>query len=145
MCIRTPQFCESLRGSLLSGFISLLLLFLSGCGGSGSVPPQQVLVRISISPSQATVAAGATQLFFASVTGTANHAVTWKVNGTTGGDVTSGTISAAGLYIAPSTIPSPATVTVSALSQADPTKSAAASITISIGVAVSPNSASLNV
>jgi hypothetical protein len=95
--------------------------------------------------SQATVAAGATQFFFSTVTGTANHAVTWKVNGTTGGDATSGTISDTGLYTAPDTIPSPATVTVSALSQADPTKSAAASITIAVGVTVSPNSVSLNI
>ena len=122
-----------------------LLFSLSGCGGSGSVPTQQVLVRVSISPSQATVTAGANQVFFASVTGTANHAVTWKVNGAVGGDATSGTIDVAGLYTAPSTIPNPATVTVAASSQADPTKSGSASITIAVGVAVSPNSVSLNV
>jgi hypothetical protein len=121
-----------------------LLLSLSGCGGGPGAPPP-VLVRVSISPSQATVTAGATQVFFASVTGTANHAVTWKVNGIIGGDVTSGTISGTGLYAAPNTIPAPATVTVSALSQADPTKSAAASITIAVGVTVSPNSVSLNI
>ena len=132
-------------GIVFAALISLLILSLSGCGGSGTVPPQQVLVRVSISPSQATVSAGATQLFFSSVTGTANHAVTWKVNGTTGGDVTSGTISVAGLYTAPTTIPNPATVTVSALSQADPTKSAASSITITVGVSVSPNLVSLNI
>ena len=111
------------RGIVFAALVPLLLL-LPGCGGSGSVPPQQVLVRVSISPSQATVTAGATQFFFASVTGTANRAVTWKVNGTTGGDAASGTISGTGLYTVPNTIPTPATVTVLASSQADPTKMA---------------------
>ena len=122
-----------------------LLLSLPGCGGSGPAPPPPVLIRVSISPTQATVTAGSTQFFFASVTGTANQAVTWKVNGTTGGDATSGTISGAGLYTAPNTIPNPATVTVLAVSQADPTKSSSASITVAVGVTVSPNSASLNI
>jgi hypothetical protein len=133
-------------GVVFAAFVLVLLFSLSGCGGgSGSVPPQQVLVHVSVFPSQATVAAGATQTFFATVTGTANHLVTWKVNGAIGGDATSGTIDSTGLYTAPATIPSPATVTVSALSQADPTKSGAASITIAIGVAVSPNSIPLNI
>src|SRR2546422_765804 len=120
-------------GIVFAALVSLLFS-LSGCGGSGSVPPQQVLVRVSISPSQATVAAGANQLFFASVTGTANHAVTWKVNGTVGGDATSGTIDVTGLYTAPSTIPNPATVTAAASAQADPTRSGNAGGAISGGV-----------
>jgi hypothetical protein len=133
-------------GVVFAAFVPLLLFSISGCGGgSGSVPPQQVLVHVSVFPSQATVAAGATQTFFATVTGTANHLVTWKVNGAIGGDATSGTIDSTGLYTAPATIPSPATVTVSALSQADSTKSGAASITVAIGVAVSPNSVPLNI
>jgi hypothetical protein len=134
----------SARPGIVFAALVPLLTSLSGCGG-GSGPPPQVSVRVSISPSQATVTAGATQVFFASVTGTANHAVTWKVNGTTGGDATSGTISGTGLYTAPTTIPNPATVAVSALSQADPTKSAASSITITVGVTVAPNSVSLNI
>jgi hypothetical protein len=132
-------------GVVFTGFVLLLLFSLSGCGGSGSVPTQRLLVQVSVFPSQATVTAGAIQSFFASVTGTTNHVVTWKVNGAIGGDATSGTIDSAGLYTAPNTIPSPAVVTVSALSQADPSKSAAASVTIAIGVAVSPNSIPLNI
>jgi hypothetical protein len=53
------------------------------------------------------------------------------VNGVTGGDSTHGTISASGLYTAPSAVPNPATVTVTAISQADATKSASATVAIS--------------
>ena len=56
--------------------------------------------------------------FTAAVTGTTNTAVTWQVNGTTGGSTANGTISAMGIYSAPATLPSPATVTVGAVSQA---------------------------
>jgi len=56
--------------------------------------------------------------------------VTWQVNGVTGGNATVGTISSSGLYTAPGVVPNPATVTVTAVSQADATKSAAAQVTI---------------
>jgi hypothetical protein len=91
--------------------------------------------------------AGQNQQFTASVLNTTNAAVTWEVNGTPGGDATHGTISASGLYAAPATVPNPATVTVTAVSQADTTKSGSANVTISappaISVSVSPGAASL--
>src|SRR5207249_10203208 len=87
-------------------------------------------VVISISPIVASVVTSKTQPFTATVTNTTNTAVTWQVNGVTGGDSTHGTISASGLYTAPSAVPNPATLTVSAISQADPTKSASATVTI---------------
>lgn len=101
-------------------------------------------VSVSISPTTASVATGANQQFTATVTGTANTAVTWQVNGTTGGDTTHGTISASGLYTAPAAVPSPATVTVAAVSQADATKSASATVTVTgVSVSISPTSASV--
>ena len=58
-----------------------------------------------------------------------------------------GTITAAGLYSAPATVPTPANVTVTAVSVADTTKSATASVTITglspIGVSVAPSSVNL--
>jgi hypothetical protein len=69
--------------------------------------------------------------FTATVQNTANTSVTWKVNGIVGGNSTVGTISASGVYRAPNSVPNPAVVTVSATSNADPTKSATASVTIS--------------
>jgi hypothetical protein len=41
-----------------------------------------------------------------------------------------GTISASGVYTAPASVPSPATVTVTAVSVQDPTKMASAQVTI---------------
>src|SRR5439155_16038186 len=72
------------------------------------------------------VGAGGTQQFTATVRNTSNTAVTWQVNGVTGGNATVGTISSSGLYTAPA---SPATVTVTAVSQADTTKRAEAHMT----------------
>ena len=60
-----------------------------------------------------------------------NPGVNWKVNGVDGGDDTNGHISAAGLYTAPATVPSPATFSVTAISQADPNQSDSADVTIS--------------
>jgi hypothetical protein len=56
--------------------------------------------------------------------------VTWQVNGTTAGDPTVGIISTSGVYSAPSIVPSPATVTLTAVSAADPTRSGSAQVTI---------------
>ncbi|MES2392372.1 MAG: hypothetical protein V4555_12075, partial [Acidobacteriota bacterium] len=44
--------------------------------------------------------------------------MTWQVNGVTGGTSTTGAISSTGLYTPPATVPSPNTVTITAVSQA---------------------------
>jgi uncharacterized repeat protein (TIGR03803 family) len=85
---------------------------------------------VSVSPSTAQVPATGLQQFSATVLGPSNTAVTWSVNGLGGGNSTVGTISAAGLYTAPTTVPNPATVTVTATSQALPSASSSASLTI---------------
>src|SRR5438270_8931732 len=94
------------------------------------------------------VAAGGTQQFTAMVQNTSNTAVTWQVNGMTGGNATVGTISSSGLYTAPGVVPNPATVTVTAVSQADATKSASAQVTITaattVSVNISPTGAAVN-
>ena len=92
-------------------------------------PPQPV--SVSISPTSAMVRVGKTRAFTATVTNTPNTSVTWKVNGITGGNSTVGFISSLGTYKAPSSVPSPSTVQVTAVSVADPTKSASATVTIS--------------
>jgi hypothetical protein len=78
-------------------------------------------VHIAISPETASVYAGASQQFTATVTGTSNTAVTWSVSDSCG------SISDTGLYTAPLAICSG---TVKATSKADTTKSASASISV---------------
>lgn len=81
---------------------------------------------VTVSPSTATVANFGTQQFTAAVNGSPSSAVTWQVNGTAGGSQTLGFISASGLYVAPSGVPTKSdgkggsvatTVAVSAVSQ----------------------------
>jgi hypothetical protein len=98
-------------------------------------------VGIVVSPSTAMIAPGATQQFTATVQGPTNTAVSWSVNGVAGGNATVGTITDQGLYTAPATIPSPATVSITATSQAVTSLSGSASVTISnASVAVTPSS-----
>jgi Concanavalin A-like lectin/glucanases superfamily len=66
----------------------------------------------------------------APVSGSTNKNLIWKVNGVTGGNLTVGTISILGLYVAPVAVPNPATVTITAVSQADSTKSSSTLVTI---------------
>ncbi len=95
------------------------------------------VVAVSISPTTASVQTTKTQQFTATVTGTSNTAVTWRVNAVTGGNSTVGTVSTSGLYTAPATVPSPATVTVTAISQANTAKSASATVTVTKPITVS--------
>jgi hypothetical protein len=95
-------------------------------GGTSPPPPASV----SITPSSASVNLRATRQFSATVNNSTNQSVTWQVNGVTGGNTTVGQISSSGLYTAPSSPPSPLTVTVRAVSVADSTKSATSTVTI---------------
>jgi len=105
-------------------------------------------VAISLSPNTAQVAVNAQQQFTATVTGSANTAVTWKVSGSGCVGSSCGTISSTGLYSAPSTVPIVSLAAVTATSVADPTKSASASVVIqsttSISVSVTPNPAQVS-
>jgi hypothetical protein len=87
-------------------------------------------IRVSISPTSASLLPGQTQQFTATVSRASNTSVRWYVNGVLGGTASTGTVSANGLYTAPSSNPSQRTVTVAATSVADPYKSASASVTI---------------
>ena len=90
-------------------------------------------VVVSISPTAATVPAGQSQSFAASVTGTTNTAVNWYVSGAQGGDAASGTISN-GVYTAPACGGS-STVQIAAQSVYAPASQASASVTIASGTA----------
>jgi hypothetical protein len=103
-----------------------VLSFAAACGGGGgSAPaPPPAAVSVTLTPSGASLWTGGTQTFTATVSGTANPAVTWSVLEATGG-----TISASGLYTAPATA---GTFHVKATSVADTGKSAQAPVTVSV-------------
>ena len=88
------------------------------------------VVSVAISPSQAVVEINKSQQFTATVLNTPNAGVKWFVNGVEGGNPDTGTITASGLYQGPNQVPIPQNVTIRAVSQADPTKSATASVAI---------------
>jgi serine protease len=89
-------------------------------------------VSISVTPVVANVAVGGTETFTAAVTNSASTAVNWSVNGVVGGNSTVGTISNAGVYTAPVAVPTPAAVTITAVSAVDSTRSAAAMTTVTV-------------
>lgn len=119
---------------LVASLIFLIFGF-AGCGGgSGSAnpgPPVPQAVSISVSPSSGFVGTTQTLQLTVTVTGTTNQTVTWAVNGISGGNTALGTVSSLGLYTAPIQIPNPQQIAVAATSQADPTKSAVATLTVS--------------
>jgi len=86
-------------------------------------------VTITISPTAATLTSGARQQFTATVTGSTNTAVEWQVNQVTGGSAQTGTVSTDGLYTAP-TVTATTTIAVTAISSADTTQSASATVTV---------------
>ncbi len=86
-------------------------------------------VTVAVSPSSASVRAGRSKTFTATVTGAPNT-VTWSVNGLAGGDTVVGSVDGSGQYLAPTAVPNPATVTLRAASSASPTSTASAAITI---------------
>jgi hypothetical protein len=93
-------------------------------------PPPPAAITITIAPTAATLRAGKTKSFTATVQNTSNTAVTWKVNGITGGNSSVGFISSLGTYAAPPMTRQQMIVTISAVSIADPTTSAGASVTV---------------
>jgi hypothetical protein len=88
-------------------------------------------VGITISPTAATIRVNRSRQFTATIQNSSNTSLIWKVNGITGGNPAAGTISSSGVYRAPSSVPRPAVVAVSATAAADQTKTATASVTIS--------------
>jgi hypothetical protein len=104
------------------------------------------VLSISVAPPSVSLVLGASQQFAATVTNAANTAVTWQVEGVSGGSVATGTIDATGLYTAPSTLSaSPTTFTVTAVSAQDLVTASAAQVTVADpnSVAVYPRRAAL--
>jgi len=91
-------------------------------------------VSVSISPTNASVQVGQSKQFSATVSGANSSAVNWLVSGIPGGNSSAGTITSAGLYTAPASVPS-GSVAVTAQSSANPSSSASAGVTVTQPVA----------
>jgi len=111
---------SSTRAFLSLSATLVLTLCLAGCGtgsSSNSAVSNASGVTVTVSGVSGTRLGASTQ-YSAAVTGTTNTAVTWQVNGVTGGSAATGTITATGLYTAPATMPAGSVVTITAVSAA---------------------------
>jgi uncharacterized protein (DUF1800 family) len=104
-------------------FLAVLCLAATGCVGLTKQ-------AVTMTPATASVRVGDPQQFSATVNGLMNPAVTWAVNGISGGNSTVGTISANGLYQAPGALPNPNTVTVKSTSAANASIQGTSTITL---------------
>lgn len=114
--------------------LTSLMPFLSSCGGAGAASidgDPLAAVSISISPQSVALHTSATQTFTATVNNTGMTTVTWLVNGISSGNSSVGTIDKNGNYTAPPYLPVPPNVTVTAVANADETKSANATVSLS--------------
>jgi Glycoside hydrolase family 44 len=104
------------------------------------------VTSVTVTPATASLSPGGSKQFSATVAGTGNYsnAVTWSVNDIVGGNTTVGTITAAGLYVAPSSS-LPASVTIKATSTFDTTKWGSATVNFSAvnTVTVTPGTVTL--
>ena len=112
----------------------------SGTDASDSGTAPVTVFTFGISPSTASLAQSGTEQFTATVQGLTNTGVTWSVDGVAGGNATTGTVSAAGLYTAPG---QNGTHKVTATSVADAAASVTASVTVNGTVSISPSGATL--
>ena len=99
-------------------------------GSATSAAIFRVLDVLAISPPGLTIPVGATREFTATAGGIPVSSVRWFVNGIPGGESATGTISGAGVYTAPPTLPFPSDVTVAATHTDDGSISASALVTI---------------
>ena len=98
-----------------------------------------VLAPLSISPLTASLNPGQSQQFTALLGGTPDSAVEWFVNGVAGGNITVGTISSSGLYVAPQVVSASTLVTISAVSTHDTSNFSTAGISLN-AISAPPNS-----
>lgn len=123
----------TISGGFVAGVNTLDFVVINGAGApnptglrvdiSGTANGSGGGVSVGVSPSSVSLQASQTQTFTATVTGTGNTAVTWSINPAIGTIVN-------GLYTAPATIASAQTVTVTATSVADNTKSGTAIVNL---------------
>lgn len=87
-------------------------------------------VQVSITPRYGQIVLGQTLQFQATVTGASNTNVTWLVNDIKTGTAATGKVTTGGLYTAPAAMPVPAIAAITAVSKADPSARATATVTL---------------
>ncbi|MFN8010453.1 MAG: kelch repeat-containing protein [Holophagaceae bacterium] len=103
------------------------LVVACGGGGGGGTPAPATPVSVTVSPTTPALATDGTQAFNATVTGSSNTGVTWTIQEGAAG----GTISPSGAYTAPAVVANgTGTFHIVATSQADPSKTATATVTV---------------
>lgn len=134
----TPPIYSATPTGITQGTVTVNVSVADPPGTSIPISPDSVSfvitapsITVGLSPATANVALGSAQQFFGYAVGNINNALTWYVNGFAGGSTTTGTINTAGTYVAPANMPmSGNTVTITVISQADPTKTASSVISL---------------
>lgn len=144
------QFANTRRATLVSLIVAMLLVLTlaTGCGGGAlggnngtgnggggnstppPPPPPPPASSVTLSPTTATIFAGQTVTFTATVNGTTDKTVSWSVNGVVGGNTTVGTIGADGLYQSPNAMPATNPITIRVVSKTNSNAAANGSVTI---------------
>jgi hypothetical protein len=125
--------------SLWRGALLIAASFL-GCGGlvvSGPSQPPAANITVVVAPATASMLLGERQNFSATVSNAENTAVSWSVNGIPGGSAAVGTVDAGGVYTAPQIIMEPPSISLTAASVADSSRSGAAAIAITSSFSLS--------
>lgn len=153
---------KRIPGLTLLALAIAVVLSITACGSKGGTATP-IVSSIAIAPTAASVNTKSTVQFTATVTlqsgkTSSSTAVTWQVNGTTGGDATVGTITSSGTntqvgtYTAPAVIPAGGQVNITSTAPADSSSSSSATITSNTAIvtiaqahvlAVSPSTATV--
>ena len=137
--ISSSGFYTGSRGMTTAQTITITATSIADPSRSGSVtlalePP----IAVSVGPANWILGPNQTKQFIATVTSSDNTAVTWSINPVVGN------IAADGTYTAPSSILAAQTLTITATSVADPTKSGSTTLTIQpVAVTIDPASVTL--
>jgi uncharacterized protein (DUF1800 family) len=121
----------NLRSSLQMASVTGIAVLLIACSSNSAPSPASGSSAVTVSVTgAAAVTLGSTAQYAATVTGSSNQAVSWTVNQTAGGNAQLGTISAAGLYAAPASMPGSSTITIAAVSAVNSSVSGVISVAL---------------
>jgi hypothetical protein len=133
-----------MKYAFVNGMALLASAALVACGGGGGAssppPPNPTITSVTVTPTIGQLRTGDSLSFQAGVRGTGRFDpnVTWLVDNIQGGDAAHGTITSAGVYTAPTNVPNANSITITAKSVQDTTKSGTASATV-FSLVISPS------